>query len=433
MATFKVGAGREIITPPVGARLYGYTLDVFSESVNDDLTVTAIAFKQGEEGAMLISATICLMDTQLCDEIREQVSLATGVPAAQIILSATHTHSGPCAAGNTGWGPPDREYCDTILIPKTIKAAQTAMCNLEPALMGTGLLQSDIGINRRQLNKDNKVSLGQNPWGCYDPNLTVLSFKTLEDRPIANIVHYGAHCTAAGKNTEITRDWAGPMIDRLDAQSGAVTAFFNGAEGDVGPRLTNGQTVGNMEHVNELGKIAAQDAAKVYKGINNYTPATLRCVTDEIRLPYAPIIALSDVKTKLEAFKGEKKINLSGRTYEYLTEVLKAYERGLPSEKHFAFSQTIINIGPVVFIPFPFEFFSEISLRMRQYSPYEHTLCIGCANGNNGYLPTQDQLCRGGYEIDMFLTSGVLTLAADSDYNIIKENLRILEDIICTE
>ncbi|HZK39539.1 MAG TPA: hypothetical protein VFD23_05250, partial [Clostridia bacterium] len=298
---------------------------------------------------------------------------------------------------------------------------------------GTGLLQSDIGINRRQLNKDNKVSLGQNPWGCYDPNLTVLSFKTLEDRPIANIVHYGAHCTAAGKNTEITRDWAGPMIDRLDAQSGAVTAFFNGAEGDVGPRLTNGQTVGNMEHVNELGKIAAQDAAKVYKGINNYTPATLRCVTDEIRLPYAPIIALRDVKTKLEAFKGEKKINLSGRTYEYLTEVLKAYERGLPSEKHFAFSQTIINIGPVVFIPFPFEFFSEISLRMRQYSPYEHTLCIGCANGNNGYLPTQDQLCRGGYEIDMFLTSGVLTLAADSDYNIIKENLRILEDIICTE
>ncbi len=432
MATFKVGAGREIITPPVGARLYGYTLDVFSESVNDELTVTAIAFEQ-EERAMMISATICLMDTQLSNEIRAQVSVATGVPTTQIILSATHTHSGPCAAGNTGWGPPDRGFCDNILLPKTIKAAKTAIQRLEPALLGTGVLQSKIGINRRQLNKDNKVSLGQNPWGCYDPNLTVLSFKNLEDTPIANIVHYGAHCTAAGKNTEITRDWAGLMIDRLDMESGAVTAFFNGAEGDVGPRLSNGQTVGNMEHVNELGKIAAQDVAKAYKGINDYAPGTLRCVADEIRLPYAPIMPLNDAKTKFEAFKGEKKINLSGRTYGYLTELLKAYETGLPSEKHFAFSQTIINIGPVVFIPFPFEFFSEISLRLRQYSPYEHTLCIGCANGNNGYLPTQDQLCRGGYEIEMFLTSGVLTLAADSDYNIIKENLRILEESLCTE
>ncbi len=433
MAVFKAGAGREIITPPIGARLYGYTLDVFSKSVNDDLTVTAIAFEQGKEQVMLVSATVCLISTQLCDEIRTAVSIATGISTAKIILSTTHTHSGPCMAGNKGWGPIDTQYCEHIFIPQTIKAAQTAVRNLEPALLGTGTVKSEIGINRRQLNKDNRVSLGQNPWGCYDPNFTVLSFKTPEGKAIANIVHYGAHCTAAGKNTEITRDWAGVMIDRLDRESGAVTAFFNGAEGDVGPRLSNGLTVGNMEYVNELGRLATRDAVKAYRQIENYAPGELRCVTGDIRLPYAPVMDLEKAQTKFEVFKGEKQINLSGRTYEYLAEVLKAYELGLPKEKYFSFPQTIISIGSVAFIPFPFEFFSEISLRLRRYSSFKHTLCIGCANGNNGYLPTQDQLCRGGYEIDMFLTSGVLTLAPDSDYNIITENLRLLEGMPCSE
>ena len=335
MASFKTGVGREIITPPIGARLYGYTLDVFCESVHDDLTATAIAFEQGGKRAMLISATVCLINTELSDEIRGKVSAATGIPAANIILSATHTHSGPC--------------------------------------------------------------------------------------------------TAAGKNTEITRDWAGAMIDRLDKESGAVTAFFNGAEGDVGPRLSNGQTVGNIDYVNELGKTAAADAAKAYQSITEYREVTLESAAGEVKLPYAAVMPLDGAREKLAAFKGDEKINLSGRTFEYLKKVIKAHETGLPGEQYFSFAQTIVKVGPIVFIPFPYEFFSEISLRLRKYSLFEHTLCLGCTNGNNGYLPTQDQLCRGGYEIDVFLTAGVLTLAPDSDYNIITENLKLMEELACTE
>jgi len=433
MDCFKAGAGREIITPAIGARLYGYTLDVFSLSVNDDLTATAIAFEYKGEKAVLISATVCLINTMLSDEIRGRVAEATGMPATNIILSATHTHSGPCTAGNTGWGELDREYCDGIFIPKIISAVKTALKNLVPAELGIGTVKSEIGINRRQLNKDNSVSLGQNPWGCYDPDLTVLSFKTLKGEPVANIIHYGAHCTASGKNTEITRDWAGVMIDALEKESGAVTAFFNGAEGDVGPRLANGLTVGNIEIAMEHGKKAAKDAVKAFEKIKECLPATLECLSGEIRLPFAPVMPLKEARKKLAGFKGEKHINLSGRTYEYLTAIVEAHQNSLPEETHFILGQTIIKIGPAVFIPFPFEVFSEISLRLRKYSPCPHTLMLGCTNGNYGYLPSQDQLCRGGYEIEMFRTSGVLTLAEDTDYHIISENLKIMEAFKCTE
>ena len=49
--------------------------------------------------------------------------------------------------------------------------------------------------------------------------MTVVSFKDYNQKPVASIVHYGAHCTAAGMNTEISRDWAGVMIDRLSEES----------------------------------------------------------------------------------------------------------------------------------------------------------------------------------------------------------------------
>ena len=113
-----------------------------------------------------------------------------------------------------------------------------------------------MGVNRREIRANNKIDFGQNPWGCFNPRMTVISFKNDEGNVVANIIHYGAHCTAAGRNTEISRDWAGVMVDSLEKESGGITAFFNGAEGDVGPRLSNGGTTGDMSHVKETGEIA---------------------------------------------------------------------------------------------------------------------------------------------------------------------------------
>lgn len=433
MEDFLAGAGRQVITPAVGARLYGYTPDVFSTTVNDDLTASAFAFARGEAKALMISVTVCLVSTALSDEIRSKTAAVTGVPAAHIILCATHTHSGPCTAGNTGWGELDRSYCDEIFIPGVLTAARTAVENLRPAVMGAGTVNSRVGINRRQFNRDNTVSLGQNPWGCYDPEMTVLSFRAKSGEPIANIIHYGAHCTASGKNTEITRDWAGVMMDRLEAESGAMTAFFNGAEGDVGPRLSNGHTVGGLRYAMEHGAVAAADAIEAFRRIREYREPSFACAAGEVRLPYAERIPLEQALAGLSAFEGSKTVNLAGRTFEYLTAVADAYRSGRPAEEYFSFRQALVKIGSAVFIPFPFEFFSEIALRLRQYSPFAHTLCLGCANGNNGYLPSRNELCRGGYEIEMFRTSGAQTLTDDADDHIIAENLRIMEALVCTE
>ena len=65
-----LGVARSIITPTVGTALYGYKPDLFSESINDDLTATAYAFSQGETNAMLITVTVGSVRTTLDTEIQ---------------------------------------------------------------------------------------------------------------------------------------------------------------------------------------------------------------------------------------------------------------------------------------------------------------------------------------------------------------------------
>ena len=57
MKDLKLGVGRSVITPEVGCHLCGYRPDILSESVADDLTATALYFRQGERQVLLVSLT----------------------------------------------------------------------------------------------------------------------------------------------------------------------------------------------------------------------------------------------------------------------------------------------------------------------------------------------------------------------------------------
>lgn len=428
---FYAGAGREIITPPVGTLLFGYRPDVVSESVNDDLTTTAVMISDGENKAVLISMTVCEIDIGISNTIRRKVGETVGIPADNVIVAATHTHSAPTTVYTPGWGDLNHEYCGNILIPKTVQAAAAAYKALRPAKLGIGTANSDIGINRRQLNRDGSIWLGQNPWGPYDPVMTVLSFKGIDGSPIVNMIHYCCHGTASGCNHEITRDWSGPMIDCLEEQSGCMTVFFNGAEGDIGPRLTNGHTTGDIAYAMKLGAAAGIDAVKAYNSIKEYrTDVDVKVITGDIDLPYKPLPPLEEIEKAIDSYadrEPEKLINIDRLEYNKLVSVKEFYESGAAHETAFTFRQTLVAFGPVVFIPFPFEMFVEITLRLRNYSSYAYTLCLSNTNGANGYLPTEDELCRKGYEVREFLSRNVFTLADDTDTNIINANLNLLE------
>jgi hypothetical protein len=399
--SLRVGVAREIITPEVGGFLFGYNNHTRSTSVNDDLSVTALAVKTDDISAMLLSVTVCLIHETLVNEIAEGIEAATGIPARHVIVSCTHTHSGPRTTyypRDEHFGDLDRAYCDDILIPKCVAAARQAAGSTRPVKMGVGTTPSLAGINRRQLLPDGTVILGQNPWDTYDPTMTVIAFNDYySGQPVANVVHIGAHPTASGNNREITRDWPGVMVDRLEAESGAVTLFVNGAQGDIAPRMANGDSVGDLQHARDVGGLAGIDAVRAYKSIRTFYNEEMKIALGELSLPYKPVN------------------DRDGGTV------------GDGDDAAWRVKQIVLRIGPAVFVPFPFEVSSEIGQRLRAYSPFSHTLLLACTNGSNSYLPAQSQLCRGGYEVEQFIRHRPRLLPDDSDTRLINQNLSIME------
>ena len=171
-----LGVARSIITPKIGSQLYGYRPDLFSTSVADDLTATALYFRQADRQALMVSVTVCEIHNDLIATLLDTIEHELGIPRNCCQLHATHTHSGPNTTGAFGWGDIDREYCDTIFIPKVLSAAREAVKDPQPVRVGTACGDSFVGINRDELKSDNKIILGQNPWGCFDPKMTVISF-----------------------------------------------------------------------------------------------------------------------------------------------------------------------------------------------------------------------------------------------------------------
>ncbi len=426
---FLCGAAREIITPPVGTLLYGYQPDLASTSVHDDLTATAIAFSSGTDTALLVSVTVGDIQTELDRALRAEMASACGVPADRIILAATHTHCGPNVSGVAGWGGIDRAYVDTILRPALIRAAQAAVDAMIPAELAVTHGESRVGINRRQQLRDGQVRLGQNPWGCCDPTMTVISVRAQDGgHGIVHLIHYGCHGTACGRSTEITRDWPGTMIDRVESETGTLTAFLNGAIGDVGPRLTNGRTTGDIRHVEELGVYASFDAMRILNQPKVFTVPSLALHTGMVRLPYQPFPSLDDVRRALaQIAHPDALINHARLRYTYLKSVESLLLRGESTPDALTYPVTLVTVGGVALIPIPFEFFAEISMRLRADSPVPYTLGLSCANGYRAYLPTQDQLCRGGYEVAVFRYASPYRLADDTDQHLIDEIFRILD------
>ena len=152
---FKAGAASVNITPPVGSIMgnsYGITV---AEGVHDDLFAKALVFETGEDRAVLIALDLISIPHQIVIRTRELVEEKTGIPAKNILMTATHVHAGP-QLNPLFWevvgGVPkqkSKEYARKL--PEMIaKSVQMAVSKLHPVKISVGKIQEKtINFNRR--------------------------------------------------------------------------------------------------------------------------------------------------------------------------------------------------------------------------------------------------------------------------------------------
>ena len=141
----RAGAGRALITPPVGFPMGGWSNALHERSFGNDmdLTATVLVVTDGTTSVAIAELDLCLITDAQATAMRRAIGEAVGIPAAAVRVTATHNHSAPVTGELTGagWMFEGLEAVDpyvTMVAEQLAGAARTAWARLEPVTVGHG-------------------------------------------------------------------------------------------------------------------------------------------------------------------------------------------------------------------------------------------------------------------------------------------------------
>src|SRR5688572_25783753 len=242
-ADLHVGAAATAITPPEGTPLAGYYSQRGTKTVLDDIYAKAIVLRAGDTRAALVVCDLISLPRHVVTEARRQIEAATGIPGGHVMLSATHTHTGPAlfresaldelvgATSDLG-----RRYTEKLpeLIARSVARANQ---KLAPARAAAAVGKEEgISFNRRFHMKDGTVSWNPakrhpgivRPAGPIDPDVGVVYFDTPKNAPVATYVNFALHPDTVG-GEGVSADYPGVLATALAGFRGPdmVTMFAN--------------------------------------------------------------------------------------------------------------------------------------------------------------------------------------------------------------
>ncbi len=439
----RAGTGRADITAPEGMPMGGWSNALHDRAEGNDgrLLANALVVTDDTEAAVLAELDLCLLTQEQNDTIRAAIADATGIPARNVRVTATHSHSAPVTGDLTGAGymfdglDMVQPYMDMVT-DRLAAAARSALDAAVPVRAGHARGSSPLGVNRRVGLPGGGIRVGHAWDRVVDHTVRVGRLDREDGDPVATIVHYSAHPTImAGGNRFIAPEYPGPVRDIVEAAIGGTALFLQGTPGDIGPVET---FVDHLEPYHRLGAMLGHDAAaaairasadphrqqvaasqdpSTWLAFYEYAPipaadTTLRVVSRVIDAPVreGAIGSAAELRVELDRLQDDLFESLSRGNDAFETRELRVRTKGvlmraeragvLEGRSTWPFEIHGLRIGPLAFIGVPVEPFIELGLAIEAGSPFPMTMVSGYTNGYRNYLPTIPEWERGGYEVD---------------------------------
>jgi neutral ceramidase len=420
----RVGVAKAKITPEIGTQLSGYRArSGVSNAIHDDLYSRALAFEGTEDAAIFISVDVLALSSQFTLGIRKRISKDISVRYGNIVIAATHTHSGPHTI-QTFFNADVALNADymTKLASAITQSGLDAWQARKSAQMGVGSCQvADLGANRRHPSQ-----------GAVDREAAIIRADHPDGSPMAVAVIYGCHPTVLGiSNLQITGDFPAATVEILERRlgTGAFALFLNGAEGNISiGRSSELSAIGvqtrgrTFRRAWELGERLAMAVLEELPAILTSTEAIIRVGQQEGSLKGGDFPSVSKLQEAAEKASEQAKYDADRRPHlpanvlveEVYAEARYNNARELEKLKNIIpVTITGVRIGEAMFLSIPAEIFTETGLAIKS-NIYRRTFVIGLANGYIGYLPTRTAFEEGGYEVE------VASCAPDSEQRLMR-------------
>jgi len=409
---YLVGVGQVDVTPeePLPP-LMGGASAMPAESVDLPLYVKAMVVSSGETKVAMVTLDLLKYPSSKSDLAAAEIAALTGIPEDNIMITASHTHSGPLY----------NYYVDSsgndLLMEAIVQAVIAANDDLSPVKLGVATTEvTDISHNRRVLIDGEAwndwfpsvVNAGTYPpAGPVDPQLQALVAVKQDGTYKAILWNYGAH---PNSNTApaISADYPGYVQQFMNDALGyeIFTLYATGACGDVNP--SNNSSVIGQSIANKL--VEALDNTVYIQSSSIYIDHR----TIQTNGRENPVFAEEEITAKwpemLEAYRSSFNSTLSSASASYETNI------------------TGIRIGDeFAIVTSPGELFASIGLDIKSESPFETTMVVEQTNGALGYIPAAADFALKGYET----WYGEHSLLSVNAGGIIKsESLDILENLM---
>ena len=266
----RAGTARVEITPPVGHVMGGYANRKSpSTGVHDPLYATVLVLKSDEMTVAMVSCDLRSFPSErVVNEARRRKL------ADHVLISVTHTHSGPMTWEDKTWPSRDRSwYAETE--DKILRAIEEASGRLFQARIGSGFGETYLGHNRRLVAADGKTTMlwrnaERRATAPIDPAVGVIRVDDETGSPRAVLVNYACHAVVLGPdNRMISADYPGYLARKIESEfPGALCLFMQGGAGDINPYLDKQPVDQNgFGEAEKLGHALAAEATKVLKRI----------------------------------------------------------------------------------------------------------------------------------------------------------------------
>jgi len=427
------GAARQEITPTVGTALSGFIARLgVSTGVAGALFTRVLVLRHEADVAVLVQMDLLGLARWHIDEIRRACGRLIDVPPESVLISSTHTHSGPGMLPLRGCFVSSLEYQWSV-VRKTTRAIEQAYAELRPARMFRNRVDFRLGVNRRQKTAGGIV-LGVAPRKPAPRFLDMAEIR-MDDGGSCLLFSHAAHpYVLGGDQTLISGDFPAFACQSLeDSQTTAM--FLNGCAGDIAPKRA-------FEGVRAAQQEGSRLAGAVRKGIEDADE--VRCVPIKTRLEYV-CLPYAQLPTSEDLKKMRTQQERTVRPKERIDRLVKEKVRVALDDWADSVNRVIhgidpldpvvtevqgFRIGDLYLLGISGEPFYQIGERIAGSSPGKSIWVLGYCNAFTGYLPTARAFSEGGYEVsDSYRYLGIWSLDSSCEERVTKAARKLMKDI----
>lgn len=418
----KAGVSLVDISPGPGIELAGYPHHPrYNLGVHDPLHAGCICLDDGVTRLAFVTMDILMYSRKEVRAVREEIARLTPIPAGNVMISCSHTHSGPWAAGRL-----DLEGLDQALVPDP--GYMSDLRRKLPALVKAAWedrFDAAVGVEKGFCGRDRGVGGNRrDPNGIADPEVWVIGVKDAAGSTRGCLVKYTLHPTFLhSDNLHVSADYPGCIRKHLSVRAPGVTLLFaQGCSGNQSPRyFRSGKT---YDEAVRVGTAIGEEAARVLAAMEFRPDARLLVQSVETDIETRTLPSLAEAEKAVETTRAHwRKVKAESSVERDIWNAelpflgaedtlgyVRARERGqrlslqhdeLPAEVQ------LIGIGDARVIGLPGELFVEFGLTIQYRAPFDKTFVIELANGClPGYACTAQAYSQGGYETGASLLTG---------------------------